>query len=194
MTEVGNPELLLFSLWRLSAVGKYVEIEDIFQELFTIAPSRFSWRTRKLPSDKIGDQALRDAYKKHGKGLILASKDRNSLQLTADGVRWVQERLDQFQALVEDGAPPAARGSHRALSVLEAHPLVKEYASGGDASDISRLQLAGVLRLTPDADGRAWRERVETYKSAAQLAGRDLVLRFLKRLESDHPDWLEVER
>lgn len=194
MPEIGNTELLLFSLWRLSAVGKYVEIEDIFQELFTIAPSRFSWRTRKLPSDKIGDQALRNAYKKYGKGLILASKDRNSLQLTAEGVQWVQERLEQFQDLVEDGAPPPSRGSHRALTLLENNPLVRSYATNEGAEGPSRIQLAGALRLTPDADGRAWKERVETYRSAAQMAGRDLVLQFLKRLEAEHPDWLEVDR
>lgn len=192
MNDISNSELLLFSLWRLGAVGRYVEIEDIFQELFKIAPSRFSWRTRALPSDKIGDQALRDAHKKYGKGLIIASKDRNALQLTAEGVEWVQARQAQFQEVIEEGAPAGpARSSQRALISLENHPLVRAYAAGGDVG-VSRLQLAPLLRLTPDADGRAWRERIETYKSGAQFANREVLLAFFRRLEDEHPELIEV--
>lgn len=194
MTEIGNPELLVYCLWRMSAIGKYVEIEDIFAELFHIAPSRFSWRTRALPSDKIGDQALRDAKKKYGDGLILASKTRAGLQLTAEGVAWVRDRLSEFEAIVEEGAPAGpARPSQRALVALENHPLVQAYASGENL-ELSRLQLAPLLRLTPDADGRAWKERIESYKSNAQLASRDVVLKFLRRLEAEHADWVEVVR
>ncbi len=196
MAITTNPDLFMYCVYRAGGVGRYVDIEDVFEQAYKVAPSRFGWRSKSYPSDKAADQALRDALKdkREGKDLILLSPNRQGLQLTAEGVAWVQNRLVEFERLVEDRASAGhERASQRYLVALESNGLVQAYAEGKEAL-AGRRQFADLLRLTPDADPRAWRERLESYRSAAQRSGRDLVLRFCERLEAEHPDWFGATR
>jgi hypothetical protein len=45
VTELSNVDVFVYALWRLGAVGHYIDTEDAFQEAYKLAPSRFSWRT-----------------------------------------------------------------------------------------------------------------------------------------------------
>jgi len=188
VTELSNPDLFLYVLWTLGATGKHVDIEDAVAEAYRIAPSKFAWRTRAIPSDRAGAQALLDIGKQHGKEFVMASKDRN-LQLSSDAVAWVQANLDRLKAAVEDGVLAGAeRPSQRPLVELESVEWVRSYAEGEDV-DAGRVTFAHVLHLTPDASPRAWRERVATLRSAAQRSGRSRLSAFFERLEAEHPDW-----
>jgi hypothetical protein len=196
MAEASNPELIVYCVYRCGGVGRFIEIEDVYGEAFKVAPSRFGWRTRNQPSDKSASAAIRDATRGRyiPKGLLLFSPNSYGVQLTAEGVAWVRDRLSAFEVLAAAKAPAGSeRASQRHLVDLERSEIARAYAAGEDVS-ATRARLADLLRLTPDADGRAWRERLETYRSAAQQAERRLPLDFLARLERDHPDWFEVDR
>lgn len=196
MADTSNSELIIFCVYRCGGVGRFIEVEDVYEEAFKVAPSRFGWRTRHIPSDKAASVAIRDASRgrRLPKGLLVFSPSSYGVQLTGDGVTWVREHLEMFEALVETKAPAGTqRSSQRHLIALERSELAKAYAAGEDV-ETTRVRFADLLRLTPDADGRAWRERLETYRSAAQQAGRQMPLDFLARLAREHPDWFEISR
>ena len=116
------------------------------------------------------------------------------MQLTGDGVTWVRERMEMLEALVESKAPAGVqRSSQRHLIALERSVLPRRTPP---ARRWRRRACASptCCACTPDADGRAWRERLETYRSAAEQAERQMPLDFLARLEREHPDWFEVNR
>jgi hypothetical protein len=196
MAETSNPELIVYCVYRCGGIGRFIEIEDVYEEAFRVAPSRFGWRTRNVPSDKAATKAMQDASRgrRLPKNLLLFSPNSYGVQLTGEGVSWVRERLAGFEQLVASKAPAGSdRPSQRHLVALERSELAQAYAAG-EAIKATRVRFADLLRLTPDADGRAWRERLETYRSAAQQAERPMPLAFLARLEREHPDWFEVSR
>ena len=188
--EINNYEILLYSIWRVGGAGEFVDLEQVYEEAWRIAPTRFGWRSRQYPSDYIADRALRALLRDEKlTRRILVSPNRQALQLSAEGVDWVEQNLSRFDRSAEEtGAGARGRGAQRHLVALEKQKLVQAYASGEDVTT-SRARFADLLRLTPDADPRAWRERLETYRSAARQADRVLVLRFCERLETEHPDW-----
>lgn len=189
MTELSNPDLFLYVLWKLGATGQYIDLEDAVAEAYRLAPSKFGWRTQQFPSDKTGEQALRDIAKQHGKEFVLVAENRH-LQLSGEAVEWVQDRLDMLQMSVEKGVMAGSeRPSQRPLVELESVDWVRAYAKGVEV-ETGRINFAHVLHLTPDAGVRSWRERVNTLRSAAQRSQRSVVLDFLDRLEAEHPDWV----
>jgi hypothetical protein len=196
MAETSNPELIVYCVYRRGGVGRFVEVEDVYEEAFKIAPSRFGWRTRGVPSDKAATKAMQDASRgrRLPRNLLLFSPNSYGVQLTAEGVAWIKERLTHFEELVENKAPATTdRASQRHLISLERNEIARAYAAGDDVS-ATRARFADLLRLPPDADARAWRERLETYRSAAESAQRKIPLDFLARLEREHPDWFGGSR
>jgi hypothetical protein len=196
MVETSNPELIVYCVYRCGGIGRFIETEDVYEEAFRVAPSRFGWRTRDVASDKAASAAMRDATRGRvlPKGLLVFSPNAHGVQLTGEGVSWVRERLERFEALVAAKAPAGSdRPSQRHLVALERSELARAYA-GGEEVEATRVRFADLLRLTPDANGRAWRERLESYRSAAQQAERRVSLDFLARLEREHPDWFAVSR
>jgi hypothetical protein len=196
MAETSNPELIVYCVYRCGGVGRFIEIEDVYEEAFRVAPSRFGWRTRAIPSDKAATKAMQDASRgrRLPKNLLVFSANSYGVQLTGGGVSWVRERLEAFEELVTSKAPAGSdRHSQRHLVALERSELAQAYARG-EQIEATRVRFADLLRLTPDADGRAWRERLESYRSAAQRAERQMPLTFLARLELEHPDWFGASR
>lgn len=185
-----NAELLLYAIWQVGGSGEFVDIERVYEEAWRVAPTRFGWRSRPYPSDYVADRALRSILRDQTLSVrVLVAQNRQALQLTAEGVVWVSENLHRFRRSPEDtGASARGRGAQRHLVALESNELARDYAQGGEVS-AGRAQFADLLRLTPDADSRAWRERLESYRSAAERAQREVVLRFCERLEAEHPDW-----
>lgn len=191
--DTSNYEIILVAVSHLGGAGQFVDLEEVYEEAWRLAPTRFGWRSKPYPSDYVGDRALRALLRDEDLSKrILVSPNRQALQLTAEGVRWVEENRDRFKRSAEaTGARARGRGAQRQLVDLEKSEVVRLFAAGKNISP-SRAQFADLLRLTPDADARAWRERLESYRSAAEQAGRKLVLRFCERLEAEHPDWFGV--
>jgi hypothetical protein len=193
--DASNYEILLYVIWKLGGAGSFVDIEAVYEEAWRFAPTRFGWRSRPYPSDYIGDRAFRALLRDDDLSRrIVVSPNRQALQLTAAGVAWVETNLERFNQSPEArGARARGRGAQRHLVALETREIVQAYANGENIS-VTRPKFADLLRLTPDADARAWRERLESYRSAAKQADRAVVLRFCDRLESEHPDWFDTPR
>lgn len=188
MPEATNPRLFLYCLWRLGGGGDYVPIEDLYEECWRVAPSRFGWRTKRHPSDKAGDQAMRDVQKaKETKGFLLLSGDRESVRLSAEGVAWVREHLDQLDELAEQRAPSQKRSQKHLINLEKS--AIGQALLRDEELDAGRIEVADLLQLTPDADPASFRQRLAAYRSDAELAARSDSLTILERLEASRPDW-----
>jgi hypothetical protein len=188
MPEASNPNLFLYCLWRLGSGGNYIPIEELYEECWRVAPSRFGWRTKRHPSDKAGDQAMRDIQKaKETKSFLLLSGDRESIRLSADGVVWVREHLDQLDQLAEQRAPSQKR-SQKHLIDLETS-VIGQALLRNERLDAGRIEVADLLQLTPDADSASFRQRLVSYRADAELAARADTLTILERLEASRPEW-----
>jgi hypothetical protein len=189
--DISNPELMLYTLHRGGGAARQIELEDLFEQCWQLFPSRFGWKRKSYPSDKAADQGLRDLMKAvELRPLLRLSADRSSARLTAEGVSWVRDRLDSFDRLVGAGAPSQSRPSQRHLVELE-HSDIAAALIGGDAKTATRAQVADLLRLTPDADARAFRDRLESWRSDAELAQRRTAIDVLARLETAYSKWFE---
>lgn len=184
-----NTHLLLYSLWRLEGGSRFVGLEELFEECWKVAPSRFGWSSRPYPSDNIADHALRDVLRDEElKGLVLVS-DARTVRLSAEGVSWVRDRLHDFDDLAAQRAP-SNRASQRHLIELE-RSLIGRSLLKGQGLQASRAQVADLLRLTPDADANAFRQRLASYRADAELSGRQDALLILNRLAATRPGWFE---
>lgn len=189
--EITNSDLLLYALYRLDGAGRYVDVEDVFVEMWKLAPARFSWRKYPYPQYKVAHVALSDVSEP---GLLIRTADGLSRQLTAKGVQWVEARLALFERLAggELSAPPDRRPSQRVLVDLERNPLVKRFASG-EPLELARFDVATLLRCAPDAPREDLHERWETLMSAATGSHRSDLVDFLKAIQQQHPDWIGDE-
>jgi hypothetical protein len=106
-------------VFRLGGASEHISLEEFFEECWRIAPSRFGWQTKPYPSDKNGDQAIRNLFREEElKDFLNLSPDRGSLRLTAEGVAWVRDHLDKLDELADKRAPSTKR-SQRHLVDLE---------------------------------------------------------------------------
>ena len=105
MTPVTNTDLLLYALYRLGGAGKYVDVEDVFMEMWRLTPGRSSWRKYRQPNYKIMSQAIADLMRRdEGSELLLGAGDTR--QLSAGGVRYVE-------SLNVEGGPVLGRAEYR---------------------------------------------------------------------------------
>lgn len=192
--DTSNTELLLYVLSRSGGAARQFDLEDLYEECYRLFPSRFGWKAKAYPSDKAGDQAVRDITKSDRlKDLLRLSRDRRTVRLTAEGVAWVREREEEFESLTVSGAPSQARAAQRHLIDLENSEIARQLLAG-DQVDLSRARGASLLNLTPDAETRSFRDRLEGWRSDAELSGRQTSLEVLEVLEKSYPDWFGGRR
>jgi hypothetical protein len=147
-------------------------VEDVFLRCHEIAPERFRWRKHDIPNYKTLSKALRDFEESHP-SLLMKTADGLSRQLSAEGNAWVRERLSVFESVLRKrGAnPPTRRRDHRILNEFAGHRLGRSFAETKRPSLIKH-EVADLLLCAPDSPQAVWRERLETYRSAAADAGR----------------------
>ena len=192
--KVDNPDIIAFALADLSGAGRFVDIEEVFVKAFELAPERFGWRTQPIPNYKALSKALRDFENQHP-DLTMRTADGLARQLTAEGVEWVNRNTPRYRFLADspNANPPTRRPSQRVLNEIQRHPVVRRFLeSGGDIS-ISKFEAADLLLCTPDSPFGVWRERLETYRSAATDSARGDIVDFLDRLAETHPEWFGAE-
>jgi hypothetical protein len=192
--QITNTDLLLYAMYRLGGAGKYVDVEDVFMEMWRLAPARFSWRKYRQPNYKIMSQAIADLTRREeGSDLLLGAGDTR--QLSAQGVRYVESRIELLQrfATGEEKAPPDRRPSQRVIAELAKQPLVREHLRG-EGVDLNRDEMAELLRCAPDSPRSVWRERLETLRAAAADGDRPELTEFLDQIERANPTWFAVSR
>ncbi len=188
--DITNGDLFLYALYRLGGAGKYVDVEDVFMEMWALAPARFSWRKYRQPNYKIMSKSI-VTIRLRGDGDLLLGRG-NRRQLTAQGVEWVTARLKQFDRLAAglETAPPDRRPSQRVVAELAKSAIVRAFLATRSV-DLARAEVAVLLRCAPDAPRQVWRERLGTLKSAARDGARSDLLAFLDYVEREYPEWFE---
>jgi hypothetical protein len=190
-SRVDNADLIAFALHELGGSGAFFDVEDIFFRCYQIAPERFRWRKLDIPNYKTLSKALRDFEDSHP-SLVLKTADGLSRQLSAEGNEWVRSRLPLFKkALGKIGAnPPTRRRDQRVLNELAENKLVRDFVKG-DEPDLVKHEVADLLLCAPDSPSEVWRERLETYRSAADAARRLDLREFLDFVQRNKPEWFE---
>lgn len=182
-----NADFIAIALFQLGGAGAFIDVEDVFHLAYEIAPKRFGWRTRTLPNYKTLYKALVDLEHAHPT-LLLKTADGLRRQLSAEGVEWTRAKIESAHEIT---GPDASRSSIRRptqhlLNAIAATVPAQRFAAGGEP-DITRYELADLLIAAPDSPIEVWRERLETYKAAAEAAGRDDIRSFLAFIEARNP-------
>jgi len=187
--RIDNPDIIPIALDDLGGAGRFIDVEDLFMRCFEIAPERFSWRKHKIPNYKILSKALRDFEEKHP-GLLIKTPDGLKRQLSAEGIKWLRKRMPRYRKLLDssEARPPSRRPSQRILNELSRNPIFLSYLDGSDLS-LDKYRVADLLLCSPDSPTSVWRERLETFKSAAQDSNRRDLIRFLDTILLSHPEW-----
>lgn len=187
--DLNNQDIFVYSLYRLDGAGTFVNVEEVIEECFRLSPSRFGWRTKKVPSDRIGWHALGDLESNRPE---LTTKTPNGLarQLTAEGVKWVKDRLIQFEALgtQQTQAPKTRRRSHRLLTEVESLSWVREYLDGS-RNELTKVQAADILSCAPDSPTSVWQARLTSLQAAAVNNERPDILELLDFVHDRHLGW-----
>lgn len=187
--RIDNPDLIPFALYELGGSGAFFDVEDIFLHCYKIAPERFRWRKHDLPNYKTLSKALRDFEQSHD-SLLVKTADGLSRQLSAEGNAWVRSRLPLYEKLVRKPGsnPPTRRRDNRLLNEFADNKLVSSFIEG-DTPELVKHVVADLLLCAPDSPAIVWRERLETYRSAADAARRPELIEFLDFVRDTKPDW-----
>jgi hypothetical protein len=187
---VTNSDVLLWALYELGGAEEFVDVETAFIRAFELAPLRLGWRTRPdLPDLKKCSKALRDAEVR--KPRLLVKKGPERRRLTVEGQEWIEDNFDRLaEALGPDRVVRAPRT--RAPSRLVRQALQSEvftaWNEGGTITE-KKWRIAEILRCSPDSSRALFRERLETFRSAAHAAGRLDALEFFDALAKERADW-----
>src|SRR4051812_24381618 len=102
-SEITNADLVPYALWRLGGGDAYVDVEDVFNELWKLAPARFRWRKYDYPDLKKASKALRDLEKSQPE-LLLKTPNGLARQLSVEGQEWVEHRRTHFEKQLGSGS------------------------------------------------------------------------------------------
>jgi hypothetical protein len=187
--RIDNPDIIPLALYQLGGAGQFIDVEDMFLRCFELAPERFRWRKHVIANYKTLSKALRDFEGRHSH-LLLKTEDGLSRQLSKEGIDWVNARLDLFQQVLSNPGvnPPTRRHEQKLLNEFAAHRLVAAFEKGSPEA-LQKYEVADLLLCAPDSPTDVWRERLETYRSAAAAAGRPNLVQFLDYVRSTKPEW-----
>jgi hypothetical protein len=188
--EISNADLVPFALRRLGGSEGYVDVEDIFEELWKLAPARFRWRKYDYPDLKKTSKALRD-FEEANPGLLLKTPDGLSRQLAVEGQKWLEERLPAYENEFARGAAvtSARRRDYAPLLEIERQPLLRRFVDAQGLPDVDRAEVAELLKAAPDSGAASLGKRLARLRAASRAAKRDQLYRFLTALEEAHPEW-----
>ena len=188
-SQVDNPEFIPLALKELGGIGEFVDVEDIFVRCHKLAPARFGWRKHNFPEYKKLSKALRDFEGSHP-DVLMKTLDGLRRQFSAAGVEWFRRQEPSIRQLLgmRDGDVPRLRRDQRLLNELDHHPAVEAFRTSGSIA-INKYEASGLLLCSPDSPVAAWRERIESYRAAAEFSRRTVLVDFLNTLEQTHPDW-----
>jgi hypothetical protein len=185
-SNVGNPDIIPFAIYRLGGIGEFVDVEDIFVRCYELAPERFGWRKYPYPNYKILSKALRD-FEGRFPNYLIKTQDRLRRQLSAEGLEWLKTRLPELERVLHapGTSPPVRRPIQRMLNDLAENPIVQKFLAG-EPLDIQKHEIADMLLCSPDSPPSVFKERLEIYRVAAKNGSRKELTRFLEYLRTKH--------
>ena len=187
--RIDNLEIVPLALYQLGGTGHFIDVEDIFERCYKLAPERFGWRKYPYPNYKILSKALRDIEGKYPK-LLIKTPDGLKRQLSAEAIEWVRVRLPQFERVLGKPGmnPPTRRTGQKLLNEFRDHPLTRGFLEGHEP-ELIKHEVADLLLCSPDSPPQVWRERLESYRSAATQSNRSDLVRFLEYIEKKQHIW-----
>jgi hypothetical protein len=191
--KMDNPDIIPLAVYELGGVGQFIDVEDIFIRCWEIAPERFGWRKHKLPNYKNLYHALQH-FEAQNPEILLKTPDGLGRQLSAEGVKWVRDRAPLLRKFIERPVanPPTRRPVQRQLNELAEHPLSRAFMNGA-LGQLQKHEVADLLVCSPDSPPAVWRERLETYRSAATESKREDLVRILEHIRNERPEWFELK-
>jgi hypothetical protein len=188
-SRIDNPEFIPFALYQLGGADHFVDVEHVFNRCNGLAPERFAWRVYKYPNYKTLAKALRDFEGKHP-SFFLKTNDGLKRQLSAEGIKWILERKERFESILEVPSKnqPTRRTGQRILNEFRDHPLTQSFVVG-EPLTLKKFEVADLLLCSPDSSVDVWKERLETYRAAAIASHRTELVAFLDYLVGQQPSW-----
>jgi len=202
-TKTPNWEIAVYALYLLDGAKKSVHTEDISLKCFEIAPGAFSWiRHGHLPDKEVTRSSLVDARKpKYGRLVIGragrfkgqyrdrgTSPEPDGWRLTQEGVKWVLENQARLESGLGNPLPHSTRQEAlKAIERIRRHTLYQQFELDGSSFVPSLGELASMLRCRVDAEDRVWASRFLSLRNQAEVAGENVVVRFLERCAELRP-------
>ena len=186
---MANIDFIPIALYELGGIGQYIDVEDVFFKCYELSPERFGWRKYPFPNYKILYQSLIDFEIKYPE-LIIKTSDGLSRQLSAEGVEWIQIKIDSFNELlgISGKKTPTRRPHQRILNEISKNNLFITYSEGRFPS-LNRYQISDLLLCSPDSSTQLLRERLDTYRSAAKNSNQEEIVNFFDFLLDEYPEW-----
>ena len=188
--KIANSDIIPYALFLLGGVGKFIDVEDVLYKCYELAPVKFKWRKYDIPNYKILTKAMETFEQKHP---LYTLKTENGLgrQLTAEGTKWVQNMIPKYKFLLSSSETiiPSNRPNQKILNEMSTHHIFEAFISKGAETKINKFDAADFLLCSPDSPESVWKERIETYRSAAQASNREELVAFLKFMKKKNPEW-----
>ena len=188
-STIANAEVIPYALYLLGGAGRYVDVEDVFFRCYEIAPQRLSWRPSpaELQDGRQGAAGFRRRLPPRATedtGWVGAPDRRQKVSFgSGPASKPFRRRSDNLLAEWRGG--PARGCWMNSPRTLWSRSICMASASPSPETMRPSSLLGALLDSPPDV----WKERLETYRSAAERVGRSDLTGFLKTLEEDHPDW-----
>lgn len=188
-SELNNRDIYVYALNLLHGAGQYVDVEDIYVECWRLSPSRFGWRKHNYPNYKTAAKAQQEFERVHPE-MIIKTPDGRRRQLTNEGTHYVRSRLSELERLTTGvtKAPALRSASHRMVVELEKQALVRAFLAE-ERPELTRTEVAQILRCAPDSRPSVWCERLATMRSAVADDERKDLATLLDEIERLHPEW-----
>jgi hypothetical protein len=172
---ITNRHIAAYALYELGGATQQVDVEDIFDLCFRIAPSRFGWRRHpEYPHFRNLAQALSDFERDQPKATIRGARG-HTRQLSAEGAHWVEQRLGLFRTQLgpAGGSSKSNERPHRQqLAQLVRSPVAERYLAGMREAP-KHEELAAALGIAPDRPRHVWERRIERLRAETKDAGRE---------------------
>lgn len=166
--EFSNTDLCLWAMFRLGSFREPVDVEDIYLELFQIAPRKFGWRTRPdLPNFQYGHTTLSRLEKDVFPEFIIRSSS-NTRMLSGLGKSWVEANLARFQGVGDQDVvvlPPRVGEDSRLARALRESFAWKAWV---DKGEIALEDLADAFGCSLASSRSVWESRMNAIHEASE--------------------------
>jgi hypothetical protein len=187
---IANTDIFLWALFELGGSDDFVDVEDIMLEAFRLVPERFCWRTnRELPDKLKLNPALHGADANTPK--LVIKNGPSQRRLTLEGQQWIEDHFDRLASALGGDVKveaPKTRRSSRLIGDISRSDIFSSWVENGTLLS-EKWRYADLFRCSPDSAPSIWKNRIENLRSAAYVAGREDILKFLDQIATDHPEW-----
>ena len=182
-TTHSNADLLIWSLYLLGGVEKWINVEALYLKAFDLAPARLSWRTKpEIPDYKKCAKALQEVEAPNQRNFlnVFSKKGPYERMLSLEGHAWCEKHKGRLSNLYSGEIVPSATGQDderkiRRLSRSDAYR--KWNPTGPDGLDL--WELADAFRCTADTPWATWQGRLAEHALAAERNGQTDLLAFI---------------